>query len=92
MLVCLAVVWCSKKQNVQSFRIEPGQDWTLNAFQKMGIKIHMDDFGTGYSSLSYLHQFPIDTIKIDQTFVSNIQPDGNMQRSSRAIVTMAKGP
>jgi predicted signal transduction protein with EAL and GGDEF domain len=62
----------------------------LNAFQKMGIKIHMDDFGTGYSSLSYLHQFPIDTIKIDQTFISNIQPNGEHAEILRAIVTLAK--
>jgi len=62
----------------------------LNAFKKMGIKIHMDDFGTGYSSLSYLHQFPINTIKIDQTFISNIQPNGEHAEILRAIVTLAK--
>lgn len=62
----------------------------LNAFQKMGIRIHLDDFGTGYSSLSHLHQFPIDTIKIDQTFISNIQPNGENAEILRAIVTLAK--
>ena len=45
---------------------------TLNKLKKMGIKISIDDFGTGYSSLSYLKQFPIDTLKIDQSFISSI--------------------
>jgi diguanylate cyclase (GGDEF)-like protein len=61
----------------------------LNANKTTGVKIHMDDFGTGYSSLSYLHQFPIDAIKIDQTFISAIQPNGEKAEIVRAIVALA---
>ena len=53
----------------------------LHQFRDMGIKIAMDDFGTGYSSLSYLRSFPFDKIKIDKSFVQNLD-----QRDSQAIV------
>ena len=60
----------------------------LARFKAVGVKIAVDDFGTGYSSLSYLNQFPIDVLKIDQSFVRSIDaaPDSN-----RAIVSAVIG-
>lgn len=62
----------------------------LNAIKDMGIKIAIDDFGTGYSSLSYLTRFPIDYLKIDQSFVRDIPTDKNKSAIVIAIIAMAK--
>jgi len=61
----------------------------LKALHAMGIKIAIDDFGTGYSSLSYLKRFPIDVLKIDQSFVRDISIDQDDAEIVKLIVDMA---
>jgi len=60
----------------------------MRALKALGIKLSLDDFGTGYSSLNYLRQFPIDTLKIDQTFVRDINTDAGAAGVCRAIITL----
>ena len=63
----------------------------LKEMRKRGLCIAVDDFGTGYSSLSYLQQFPISTLKVDRTFVSDIRADNSDASIINAIVAMARG-
>lgn len=61
----------------------------LNSLSALGVRISMDDFGIGYSSLSYLQLFPFDRVKIDQSFVRNIDADLKRRAIVRAITSLA---
>ncbi|MDJ0728818.1 MAG: PAS domain S-box protein [Crocosphaera sp.] len=61
----------------------------LLKIQKRDIEICLDDFGTGYSSLSYLHRFPVNTLKIDRSFVMRMEPNNENAEIVRAIVHLA---
>ena len=67
----------------------PAARATLERIQRMGIQWSLDDFGTGYSSLSYLQKLPIDTLKIDRSFVGRIGHETDGFEMIRAIVTLA---
>jgi EAL domain-containing protein (putative c-di-GMP-specific phosphodiesterase class I) len=62
----------------------------MEALKAMGVRFSIDDFGTGYSSLAYLQQLPLDKLKVDQSFVKNIQNDNNGNVLVNTIVVMGK--
>lgn len=76
-------------ENVLMTDIE-NSEHILAQLHKAGVKVALDDFGTGYSSLSYLTKFPIDRIKIDQSFIRNITANSESASLAKVIINLAK--
>jgi diguanylate cyclase (GGDEF)-like protein/PAS domain S-box-containing protein len=68
---------------------EESVEW-LTRFKALGVKLSVDDFGTGYSSLSYLKRFPVDVLKIDRSFVSDLPNDKDSVSLVKTIIAMAR--
>ena len=62
---------------------------SAQALRKMGVRISIDDFGTGYSSLSYLHRFPIETLKVDRSFINRLGAGDENEAIVRTIINLA---
>jgi len=62
----------------------------LTNIKKMGVRLAVDDFGTGYSSLSQIKNFPVDTLKVDRSFIRNLTQDSDNQAITQAIINMGK--
>src|SRR6185503_1384745 len=62
----------------------------LTAIKRLGVKLAIDDFGTGYSSLSHLKRFPIDTLKVDRSFIREVPNDAEDKAIAEAIIAMGK--
>jgi diguanylate cyclase (GGDEF)-like protein/PAS domain S-box-containing protein len=68
--------------------VTTAQTW-IDSLRVAGFRIYLDDFGTGYSSLSYLKRFPMDTVKIDKSFIHDMAADNSDRTLVEAIITMA---
>ena len=62
----------------------------LTAIKDLGVRLAIDDFGTGYSSLAHLKRFPIDTLKVDRSFIREVPNDSEDKAIAEAIIAMGK--
>lgn len=82
---------CLKLEITESVLMETAKSVTerLSYLRDLGVRLSLDDFGTGYSSLSYLQQFPINTLKVDRSFITNLEE--NQDQVVQAIVALTDG-
>ena len=83
---------CLSLEITESLLLEPDGETlaTLERIQRLGVRLSMDDFGTGYSALSYLKRFPIEELKIDRAFVTDLARSAEDCELVAAIVAMAQ--
>jgi EAL domain-containing protein (putative c-di-GMP-specific phosphodiesterase class I) len=76
----------------ESIMIRDGEiaERVLKPIRDLGVQLHMDDFGTGYSSLSCLHRFPLNHLKIDRSFIQNLDDRRDYAAVVHAIITLAR--
>lgn len=82
--ICLEITESVVVQDIETTRV------TLNGLQEAGVRIAIDDFGTGYSALSHLKSLPVDTLKIDKSFVRELGSDPGDLAIVRAIIALAE--
>ena len=83
-LICLEITESVLMDNLEEAAV------TLRQLKALGVRLAIDDFGTGYSSLSYLRKFPVDILKVDQSFVSGLGHDPEASAIVQAVVSMGR--
>ncbi len=81
---------CLKLEITESVLMEHAETATLERLKRLGVQLAIDDFGTGYSSLAYLKTFPVDDLKIDRSFVAELEHDADSASIVSSIIRLAK--